>query len=117
MNLQRLNHPGAGLTTAVVLLCGVVSGAAMAAGNRHAIDVPPPAQVAAVETPSIPGIPGIQTPRTKSIPGVPQPQGVHSLSTHAEVPVKQVTKTEALDDALVLRPETPYVSKNAKAIQ
>lgn len=115
MNLRRLNHPGAGLTTAVVLLCGVVSGAAMAAGNRHVIDVPTSTQVAAVETPTLPGIPSVQTPRAQAVAKVSPPQSVRALQAEAKVPASAEATSASLDDALVLRPETPYTSKKAQA--
>ena len=117
MNLQRRNHPGAGLTTAVVLLCGVVSGAAMAAGNRHALSDHTGTQVAAVETPSIPGIPGVprvEAPRAKApsmVAEVAQPEDVRALRAQTAVPARPAHHESALDDALVLRPETRYVRK------
>jgi flagellar biogenesis protein FliO len=121
MNLQRRTHPGAGLTTAVVLLCGIVSGAAMAAGNQRAPAVQGTPQVGVVPTPSIPGIPsvpGIQQPTTQgpgSVTRVATPTSVQMLQRQAAVPVKSVEQPATLDDALVLRPETPYERKTARS--
>ena len=116
MNLQRPTHPGAGLTTAVVLLCGIVSGAAMAAGNRQAPKAQGSVQVGQVPTPAtptIPGIPGVSAPMTHG-PGtatrVAAPASVEMLKRKATVPAAP-TQPAPVDDALVLRPETPYERK------
>ena len=117
MNLQRRNHPGAGLTTAVVLLCGIISGAAMAAGNKEATPQGQRAHVEAVPTPSIPGIPALkEVPRPQaqgaaSVMQIPQPADVNTLRSSAKVPAKKAEEPMKLDDVLVLRRDTPYPSK------
>jgi flagellar biogenesis protein FliO len=120
MNLQRRTHPGAGLTTAVVLLCGIVSGAAMAAGNRQAPKaqgIPLVGTVPTPSTPAIPTIPGVATPTTRgpgAVTRVATPSSVKVLQRETAVPA---TPPAVLDDALVLRPETPYERTKAEPTQ
>jgi flagellar biogenesis protein FliO len=114
MNLLRLTHPGAGLTTAVVLLCGIVSGAAMAAGNPG--QQQPTSALGAVPTPShptvaaIPAIPGVPTPHAQALGSathVPRPQAVQTPPlSPSEASARPVD-----DDALVLRPKSRYDRK------
>ena len=113
MNLQRPSHPGAGLTTAVVLLCGIISGAAMAAGNRQAAPQNAVAHVEAVPTPSVPTVPGVNTvpsPEAVTSREVTQVANVSTLRSHAEVP-EAADAPMKLDDVLVLRRETTYTPK------
>ncbi|MGB0588293.1 MAG: flagellar biosynthetic protein FliO [Myxococcota bacterium] len=123
MNLQRRTHPGAGLTTAVVLLCGIVSGAAMAAGNRQAPAAQGTPHVGTVPTPStphIPGIPGVSAPMTTgqgAVTRVATPPSVQMLQRQATVPAKPAAQPAPSDDALVLRPETSYERKTAEPRQ
>ncbi|MDP6946315.1 MAG: hypothetical protein QF464_19355, partial [Myxococcota bacterium] len=115
MNLLRHTHPGAGFTTAVVLLCGIVSGAAMASGNRagqqpsstHAYGtVPAPTTPRIAGIPSIPSVPQPAARAPWMVTDVPAPKAVtvETPSSNAEAS----DDSTSLRDALVLRPETRY---------
>lgn len=111
MNLLRRTHPGASLTTGVVLMCGIVSGAALAAGNRPGELRPMTSTLGTIPSPAtptvggIPGIPAVPNPTVRlpwmrqDVPA-PQPVAAPTQAAGAEVQI--------IEDALVLRPETKY---------
>ena len=117
MNLLRRTHPGAGMTTAVVLLCGIVSGAALAANNQKAQAAPTVQNPKAPTGPGVPTIPGVNKPAVTSPHSVTQVQAPSSVTSVAQPARPQIPglAQATQEDALVLRPDTAYERQTAQS--